>query len=82
MDEPRACYRVKSEKQISQINAYLWNLEKWYWWTYVDGSNGDADIENRLVYTVGEGEGGTNWDNSIETYTLPHVKQRASGKLL
>ena len=25
-----------------------------------EGSNGDVDIEGRLVDTVGEGEGGTN----------------------
>jgi len=37
-------------------------------------SNGDAEIENRLVVTVGEGKGGTNWENNMETYTLPYVK--------
>ena len=39
------------------------------------GSSGDANIEKRLVDTVGEGEGGTNWKSNIETYILPHVKQ-------
>ena len=29
---------------------------------------------NRLVDKAGEGEGGTNWESSIETYTLPYVK--------
>ena len=38
------------------INAYIWNLERWYGWTYLQGRNRDA--ENRLVGTVGEGEGG------------------------
>ena len=28
--------------------------------TYFQGSNRDADIANRLVYTVGKGEGGMN----------------------
>ena len=31
MDEPRACYtecsKSEREKQISYINAYIWNLE-------------------------------------------------------
>ena len=27
------------------------------------------------VDTTGEGEGGTNWGSSTETYTLPYVKQ-------
>ena len=31
---------------------------------------------------AGEGEGGTNSKSSTETYTLPCVKQIASGKLL
>ena len=43
----------KEEKQISYINAYTWNLERWYWWTCVQWSNGDADRENRLMDPVG-----------------------------
>lgn len=40
------------------------------------GSNGDADIEERLVDTgVGtEGEGGMDGENSMEAHTLPYVK--------
>ena len=34
--------------------------------------NGDTDVENRLVDTVEE-EVGTNWESSIESYTLPYV---------
>ena len=32
VDGPRDFHTVKSEreKQISYINAYMWNLEKWY----------------------------------------------------
>ena len=48
------------------------------------GSNGDADIEDRLMDTeVGKkGEGGMNGENSMEAYTLLYVKQRANGNLL
>ena len=35
---------------------------------------GDADAENRLVDTVGEGEGGMNGESSVETYILTYVK--------
>lgn len=35
---------------------------------YLQGSNGDVDIENRLVGTVWEGKGETNRDSSTETY--------------
>ena len=41
-----------------------------------------TDIENWLVDTVGEGEGGMNWESSMEIYTLPCVKWIASGDLL
>ena len=78
VDEPRAYYtewsKSEKERQISYIYTYMWNLEGWYWWTYLQGSNGDADIEKRLEDTVQEGESGMNWVTSVETYTLPYVK--------
>ena len=66
------------EKQISYTNAYIWNLEKWYWWSYLQGSKGDTDIKNRLLDTVGEEDGDMIWERSIDTYTLPYVKQMTS----
>ena len=48
----------------------------------MQGSKGDADIKERHLDSVGEGEGGMICENSIETYTLPHVKQTASGNLI
>ena len=59
----------------------MWNLDRLYWWTYAQGSNGDADIEKKLVNTGGEGEGGKNWESSTETYPLSYLKLD-SGKLL
>ena len=64
VDKPRACYTEwsKSErtKQISYINGYIWDLEKWYWWTYLPVRNRDTDVENRTVAPTREGAGGTN----------------------
>ena len=78
VDEPRAYYtewsKSEKERQISYINTYIWNLERWYWWSYLQGSREDTDNKNRLLVTVGEGEGGMTWESSIETYTLPYVK--------
>ena len=48
----------------------------------MQGSNRDADTEKRPVDTVGEGEEEKKRESSIETYTLPYVKQIASGNLL
>ena len=41
-------------------------------------SKRDTDIKNRLFYSVGEGEGGMIWENSIETCILSYVEQIAS----
>ena len=30
-------------------NAYIQNLEKWYWRIYLQGNNGETGIENRLM---------------------------------
>ena len=39
------------------------------------GSKRDTDVKNRLLDSVGEGEGGMIWKNSIETCILPYVIQ-------
>ena len=37
-------------------------------------SKRDTDIKNRLLDSVGEGESGMIWENSIETCILSYVK--------
>ena len=71
----------KSEREI-YIHTCMWNLEKRYRWVQLQDRNKDADIENRCTDTVGEREGGMSWERSIDIYTLPRVKQIASGKML
>ena len=46
------------------------------------GRNGDMDIENRPVDTVGEGESGTKGESSIYIYIQPCAKQVASENFL
>ena len=41
-------------------------------------SERDTDVKNRLLDSVGEGEGGMIWEKSIETYILSYVKQITS----
>ena len=76
VDEPEVCYtdwsQSEREKQILYIKAYICNLKKWYRWTYLQGQNWDGVIEIGLVDTAGEGEGGMNWQSSIDMYIL-HV---------
>ena len=38
----------------------------------------DTDVQNRILDSVGEGEGGMFWENSIETSRLSRVKQITS----
>ena len=68
VDEPRTYYIEwrKSEKQISYTNAYIWNLERWYWWTYSQDSRTDADLKNSLR----DKSRGENGESSMEAYTL------------
>ena len=37
-------------------------------------SKRDTDVKNRLLDSVGEGEGGMIWENGIETSILSYVK--------
>ena len=37
-------------------------------------SRRDTDVKNRLLDSVGEGEGGMIWEGSIETCILSYVK--------
>ena len=54
---------TQSEVKQKEKNKYryinTWNLERWYQWTYFQGSSGDTDVK-RLADTAGEGEGGTS----------------------
>ena len=45
-------------------------------------SKRDTDIKNRLLDSVGEGEGGMVWENGIETCILSYVKQITSPGLM
>ena len=64
VDGPRYCHtewsKSEREKQISYINAYMWNLEKWYRWTGLQGRNRNTDAENKRIDTK-RGNGGWLW---------------------
>ena len=85
VDEPRISptewSKSKRKANIIYEHMYVWNLEKRYWWTYLQGRNRDAGIKNGLRDTAVEGEGGSSWESSINIYTLPCVEWIASGTL-
>ena len=78
VDEPRDCHiewsQLVREKQILYINTYMWNLEKWYRWSYLQSRNRDIDIENKCI-PKGE-EGGMNWEagTDIDTLLILYIK--------
>ena len=79
VDGPGVCYsewtKSEREKQISYINAYIWNLEKWYRLTSLQGRNRDTDVENKCMDTKGGKLGdGMNWEIGIDIYTLICIK--------
>ena len=55
-------------EKTSYINTYIWSLEKWSWWTHLQHSSGDTDIENRLVDAVREERMAMNGGSRMERY--------------
>ena len=58
----------------------MWNLEKWYRSTSLQGRNRDTDVENKHMDTKG-GKWGwgwgwwwMNWEIGIDIYTLIRIK--------
>ena len=90
VDGSRDCHtewsKSEREKQISYINAYMWNLEKWYRWTGLQGGNRDTDVENKRMDTkggkrLGGGGGGVmNWVIGNDMYTLMRIKLMTNKK--
>ena len=59
-------FRLSPERKtnISYINACMWNLEKWYRGTYLQGRNRDMGIENGHVGK----SSGKGWDDLGDSY--------------
>ena len=66
--------KSERKRQIPYINTYIWNLERWKQWSYIQGSKEDTDVKNTFLDSAGEGAGGMIWENIIETCILPYVK--------
>ena len=41
--------KSEREKEISYTNMYVWNLERWYWWNYLQGSNAETGFPGSLA---------------------------------
>ena len=78
MGEPKDYHtkwtKSNRERWVTCNTTYMWNLKKWYKWTYLRNRNRLTDIGKKP--TVTEGERG--WRNKlwvgINIYTLPYIK--------
>ena len=61
--------KSEREKQISCINAYIWNLENGIE-EIICREGIETDVENGLVDPVGEGKSGMSGESSIDIYVL------------
>ena len=66
------------EKQVSYVNAYTCNLEKWHWRPYLQGSSRDW-YRDGPADTAGEVPGGAQ---QHAAHPLSHRQWPASGTLL
>ena len=75
MDKPRAYYTQwsESEREIYMLytDAYIWNIERCYWWINFQGSNRETHIENSGGVEKGEGE---TMVRVTWKFTVPYVK--------
>ena len=66
----------------------MWNLEKWYRWTDLQGRNWDTDVENKRMDIKGgkrwgAGGGGVlNWAIGIDMYTVMCINWMTNKDLL
>ena len=84
VDGPSDCHTESERlKQISYINAYMWNLEKWYRWTGLQAEMRQRCREQTCGHHGGKvgggiggcgGGGGMNWEIGIDIYTLICIK--------
>ena len=63
VDGPKVRHtEVSQKKKISYIKPYMWNLEKWYWWTICR-----AEMRCRhREWTCGQAGGRREWDELRE----------------
>ena len=68
-----ACARDERKNLEDRGTSLVVRNPPCYWWTYLQGRNGDAAQRTDLRDTVGAGVGRRGWDrwrrNSMETYT-------------
>ena len=62
----------QTEKDKYHDTTYMWNLKKWYNWTYLQNRNTHRLRERKYGYQgeSARGGGGIDWEFGIDMYTL------------
>ena len=60
---------VKSEKQVSYVHVYMWNLEKWYWWAFLQSRKRDPDMKRACGHQGGLGGWNSHLHTTVAVYT-------------
>ena len=60
--------KSRTRLRLNWLNPYIWNLEKWYWWSDLQGRNRDSDTETRPV----DSRGRRGWEELRATVKYVH----------
>ena len=55
----------QKKKDKYRVLTHIWDLERWYRRSYMQGTKGNTDVKKRRLDSLGEGEG---WDYLREQY--------------
>ena len=82
VDGPRGYHTEWSEsereEQILYNITYMWNLEKWHRWTYLQSRHRNTDVENGCTDTGGGERGGMRWKNGTDMCAWLYIKYMTS----
>ena len=62
------------EEYIYSNITYMWNLEKWYKWTYLQIRNRVTDAKNKLLVTRVKKRGGVSWETGVGIFVVAVVQ--------
>ena len=87
VDGPRAYYmsevnQKEKDKCYTLTHTDMWNLERWYWCAYVQGTSGGADTDDRPADPEGGRRGRGRLRKRHASRAPPLVRQTAGGDLL
>ena len=66
--------KSEREKQLSDIKAYIWSIQKLCRWTYLKSRNRYADVEIKSINSKQGGGSRMNWEIETDIFTCLCIK--------